>query len=266
MKIFTFDRCIEIYITNECNLTCSDCNRFNNYDFRGHYSWSQNSLAIQQWSQRIDAPLITIIGGEPSLHPELQQWVEGVASAWSHRPVMIQTNGLKPLPEFDWWWTTCKKFPNVGTGIAAHSEKIKTTVLKKWQGQGGHFDAWEFTESAIIDQGDSFRVHNSDPDVAFDCCNLKHCHTIFQGRLYKCPTVALIPEFSKQYKVEMSDDQTLELKQYKFLDWDCPDSELQQFVNDKDSPIAQCSICPSANTLNTVNFDPKRKTRSRISC
>jgi hypothetical protein len=29
----------EFYITHVCNLNCPDCNRFNNYAFKGHQRW-----------------------------------------------------------------------------------------------------------------------------------------------------------------------------------------------------------------------------------
>jgi hypothetical protein len=264
MSKITFNLNIEIYITNECNLTCSNCNRFNNYNFKGHYSWEDSAYAIQQWSQRIDAPLITIIGGEPSLHPELQQWVEGVAKLWPDRTVMVQTNGLIPVIQFPWWNSSTRKFPNIGTGIAAHSEKLKNKLINKWQGRGGHFDAWQFNDCAIVDRGDYFDIHDNDPGEAFDCCNLKHCHTIFQGRLYKCPTMALLPEFSKQYSVNFSEKQRQLLDSYKSLTHDCSDQDLRDFFTDKDSAISQCSFCTDTDNLSIVNFDSARKKHKRI--
>jgi hypothetical protein len=264
MSKITFNLNIEIYITNECNLTCSNCNRFNNYNFKGHYSWKDSAYAIQQWSQRIDAPMITIIGGEPSLHPELPQWTEGVATAWPDRPVMIQTNGLKPIIEMPWWNELTKKFKNIGCGVAVHSPAMKDKLKKSWNNSGGHFDAWQFNDCAIVDCGDYFNIHDNDPEKAFDCCNLKHCHTIFQGRLYKCSTMALLPEFSKQYLVNFSEQQRQLLDSYKSLTHDCSDQDLRDFFTDRDSAIPQCSFCTDTDNVNIVNFDSARKKHKRI--
>ena len=33
----------EFYITNVCNLNCTECNRFNNYHFSGHQRWDDYS-------------------------------------------------------------------------------------------------------------------------------------------------------------------------------------------------------------------------------
>jgi len=263
MNQYSLKLCIEIYITNECNLTCSNCNRYNNYDFQGHYYWQDNADAINAWSKRITAPLITIIGGEPSLHPKLEEWVEGVALAWPDRPIMIQTNGLKPLINTLWWFELRKRFPNIGCGIAVHSPKMKNNLKKSWQEKGGQFDAWMFDECAIIDRGNSFDTHNSDPEQAFNHCGMKHSHTLLHGRLHKCPMVAVLPEFRKQYQVNLLDSQEILLNQYQPLDYTCSDQELEQFIKDADTAIPQCNICPESQEKIMVNFDINRKNHIR---
>ena len=85
---------IEFYITNVCNLTCRDCNRFNNYDFRGWQSWADHADLYEIWAQHIRLQRITIMGGEPLLNPTLPDWVEGINRLWGRR-VQILTNGTR---------------------------------------------------------------------------------------------------------------------------------------------------------------------------
>lgn len=43
---------MEFYITNVCNLTCTGCNRFNNYKFKGFQRWTEdkhNRLQGPSW-------------------------------------------------------------------------------------------------------------------------------------------------------------------------------------------------------------------------
>jgi hypothetical protein len=259
MTQFSLQLCIEIYITNECNLTCSKCNRYNNYDFQGHYSWKDSQEAINAWAKRITAPMITIIGGEPSLHPELQQWTEGVAAAWPDRNVMIQTNGLKPLVDLPWWNQATSQYTNIGTGIAVHSQKMQNKLQMSIEKSNPHFEAWMFDECAIIEQGNSFRTHNSDPEDAFSYCGMKHSHTILHGKLHKCPMVAVLPEFRKQYQVDLLDGQEQLLNEYQPLDYNCSNEELEQFVTSANDSIPQCRLCPGPTERTLVNFDPTRK-------
>lgn len=259
MRRFNIKSCIEIYIINECNLTCKACNRYNNYDFRGYYTWEGNRDTIRDWSQRITAPLVTLIGGEPSLHPELELWAEGVAAAWPDSRVMIQTNGIKPVIELPWWGEVKKNHKNLGAGIAIHSEQMADKIQEKWQNIGGKFDAHMFTPCTLIEGHEGFRVHDSEPAAAWEACGMKHSHTILDGRLYRCPMVAVLPEFRKQFRVNLTAEQESLLYSYESLGSDCSDDELEEFISSVDTSMPQCSLCPDDATTFKVDFDPARK-------
>ena len=77
----TIDK-IEFYITNVCNLTCSGCNRYNNYKFAGWQNYDDYADIIQQWSKKINLIKPVILGGEPLLNPTINKWVEGLRAAW----------------------------------------------------------------------------------------------------------------------------------------------------------------------------------------
>ena len=263
--MITFEPVIEIYITHECNLTCSNCNRYNNYNFSGHFYWDQQKDLLSAWSKRITAPLITLIGGEPSLHPEIGKWLMNVSELWPNSNIMIQTNGVKRIP------TVMEDFPAIsresngrlGQGIAVHSidfyPKFRQFVKDKTM-----FDATEFSECALVDKGSHFEVHDSNPDFAYESCTMKVSHTLFNGLLYKCPMVAILPEFRKQYDVRLTDKQEELLSSYKPLHPSCSDEELDAFVDMTRVSIPQCNLCPEQYKTSTVKFNPSLKKRKKL--
>ena len=85
---------IEFYINNVCNLTCSNCNRFNNHEFRGWQNWADYAHVYEQWAQHIRLQRITIMGGEPLLNPSVCDWINGINRIWK-KPVQILTNGTR---------------------------------------------------------------------------------------------------------------------------------------------------------------------------
>ncbi len=259
-SLLYIDSCIEFYITNECNLTCSGCNRYNNYNFTGHYRWEHSAQAVEIWSQRITARLITIIGGEPAAHPDLDQWVHGLCTAWPDVPVLIQTNGTVPIDRQRY-----SQYPNLGFGVAVHSASLERGLKKRWD-DIARFDATEFTDIALKDHGPevAFTVHDSDPRAAFECCAMRLSHTMLDGRLYRCPMVAVLPEFRKQYAVDLAPHQEQLLSGYQSLAADCSDDELKEFINSRHTAMPQCCLCPESYTLHQVTFDPDRKKRSKI--
>lgn len=91
---YRFDSKVEFYITNVCNLTCDNCNRFNNFNFKGHQQWSDLADIYDRWSRLIELKSIVLMGGEPLLNPSLKQWIVGLANTFNC-DVQILTNGLQ---------------------------------------------------------------------------------------------------------------------------------------------------------------------------
>ena len=85
----------EIYITNVCNLNCTNCNRFNNFNFTGHQRWDDYAEIYQRWAQLIDVKTIGVIGGEPMLNPDFPIWIDQVLALWTNSKVRVITNGTQ---------------------------------------------------------------------------------------------------------------------------------------------------------------------------
>jgi hypothetical protein len=90
---YIFENSVEFYITNICNLTCENCNRFNNHKFSGWQRWTDYADIYQQWSEYIKLKNIVILGGEPLLNPTITDWITGLSKVFKS-PVQVLTNGL----------------------------------------------------------------------------------------------------------------------------------------------------------------------------
>ena len=106
----------------------------------------------------------------------------------------------------------------------------------------------------------TFHVYNSDPVVAHEVCPSKNCTHLIRGKMYKCHNVALLPEFSQQFYVDISkEDQTL-LDSYQPLTADKSVAEMQQFIDRLTGYIDQCKLCPSEHKrtrIKSSNVKPK---------
>jgi organic radical activating enzyme len=85
---------IEFYITNVCNLNCTNCNRFNDYNFSGHQLWKDYEADYTEWAKHVRLQRITILGGEPLLNPSLLEWIDGINRLWGKR-VTVLTNATR---------------------------------------------------------------------------------------------------------------------------------------------------------------------------
>jgi organic radical activating enzyme len=238
---------VEFYITNVCNLTCRGCNRFNNYSFKGHQYWDDFSAEYKNWSQRVDIKNITIIGGEPTLNPDLESWAQNLRSLWPNSNIMVQSNGTYIQNNFFDFW---KKY-QVGFAISLHDLTTAEDIITTWKDSiGDYYDiflkGFVFHQAAVTKKGKVYTVHNSDAQHAFNCCDMKYDHTMFKGKLYKCPTTAILPEFDRQYKLTMTEEQQEIFQSYTPLESSCSEQQLQDFILQKDNAIDYCRFCPSS--------------------
>lgn len=73
-----------------CNLRCAGCGRVREY--QGVMERRLSAEAALAVAERVGAPVVSVSGGEPLLHPEIAEIVRGLAS--QRRWVFLCTNGL----------------------------------------------------------------------------------------------------------------------------------------------------------------------------
>ena len=278
---------LEFYITNVCNLTCSNCNRYNNYKFSGHWRWADAEPVLAQWAKKIQIRQLVILGGEPLLNPDIIQWITGLSRLWPKsdgpKGVQILTNGtrLDLIPGLyesllDGAWI----------GVSMHSlehqerlfSKIRNFLKHPIQETSGTNDkissfrhfvdvnkkniyVWNnsvFGTSNIIQQAnDTFGLYNSNPEVAHENCSFrryKNYHMI-HGKIYKCGPVALMSEFDEQYPFDISEeDRALLHAPNRGLAVDEFDQRGPEFLSNIDRVIPQCKFCPESYEYQPITF------------
>ena len=85
---------VEFYINHTCNLTCANCNRFNNHNFVGWQRFSDQEAELEKWAKHIKIKKIVIMGGEPLLNPSLVDWINGLNRLFGPN-IQILTNGTR---------------------------------------------------------------------------------------------------------------------------------------------------------------------------
>jgi organic radical activating enzyme len=275
----------EIYITNVCNYSCTHCQSLNNFSFKGHQRWKDYEVEYRSLSDKIDIDQIQIIGGEPTLNPEFEKWVNGISNLWPNSKLQIATNGTRLdkitkeiyqvlLKHKGTLWITChdiqlydgfldfsKTFlKNIVSDNYDPSAKLKTRTLIDENNVEVILD-WtqSFVPSAIdvLDNQSLVMKYNSNPIQAHEICGFKTCHQINKGKLYKCPLVSVLPDFLDQFDVTMSAGDKSLAYSYQPL---ASDGNVSEFVNSINDPIPQCKFCPIEYTKhNFVGTEKKIK-------
>jgi hypothetical protein len=261
----------EFYIINVCNLACSGCNRFNNYNFTGYQRWGDYADVYKQWAEQVDIGSIGILGGEPLLNPTFLEWVQGINQLWPNKKIRIISNGFRLDRHAD-LYPILEQHRNIELWVGIHNKQHKLEIIQKVRdfGQAPHTvtfntdnpyqqymtitDArgvrikieynWWFHQGAIIKQDAALTLHQSDVVKAHDICHMKTCHHFIRGELYKCGVAAVLPEFDQQHPLTLSTEDRDLMLSYRPLRITDDAVVKQQFVSNLDQPIDQCRFCP----------------------
>ncbi len=271
-KIVVNDYPLAIITNNTCNLTCSNCGSINNYNFNGVSRWNTLKHYYEKWSEIIEFSEIDILGGEPFLNPDLEQWAMGIKTLWPTAWLSIGTNGT--LLKLDKNIKLCRRLIDAGIIIKVschsrdHYREIENSFWKIFQGlditeQEDFSDNAEskrrflkdgkviaeihevyyffpnFTKEVkngiiYLDQGDQEASHNN-------CIYSTSTFAIQDGLFYKCPLVYTYAQGKKQFNYEPYARALLE--QYKACSpYDSQEKILDFFANLTKS-IPQCQLC-----------------------
>jgi organic radical activating enzyme len=287
----------EFYITNVCDLSCPDCNRFNNYAFKGHHYWDNNKEAYSNWSKIVDIGTIGIIGGEPLLNPDIFKWIDGLVNLWPKSKIIIVTNGTRLNQLSNLYDKLLKYKGKVTLEISHHNPSTWVDALKNlelfleqdikkeikidkaWNEclteeysvgdyrytdcnniQARMLPSWQFGDSSLKYQNSEFTLHESNPEEAFKICIMKNCHHFMDGKLYKCAPIAVIPKFMEQYQVTVTENQKDLIDTYAPAEYNWSFEKLDKFMDNliTKSHIPQCSLCSSNPKVKTITASTKK--------
>lgn len=279
---------LSIYVTHNCGLSCNLCASYNNYTVKGHYDWNTAKQRLDKWGELLEIRQITIIGGEPFLHPDIDTWVKGTVNSFKDcKDIRVFTGltGDKLLK----YQTIIKEWFNMGvvTQISVHdpkdwelsietAEKILGDIeYKKVTGVDNCsfvfkkveyfikdklvftvYEQWDFFPHSQKEVKDGkIYMHDNDPELAHSKCHAKSCHYIVDGYLYKCVLTGISKMILEQLPV--GDREQSLLSQVEPID---------PFVtNDFDfsSAIPQCSLC-SIQTEKLIPIYPLSTKKPRL--
>ncbi len=279
---------LSIYVTHNCGLSCNLCASYNNYVVKGHYDWDSAEERLKKWGDLLEIRQITIIGGEPFLHPDIDRWVVGTVEAFKHcNDIRVFTGltGDKLLRHKD----LIRKWFDMGvvTQISVHDPEdwelsIETAQtifgdLEYKKVSGMDYCSFEFKKVeyfykdrlvfSIYEQWDFFPhsqkeirdgkiyMHENDPELAHSKCHAKSCHYIVDGYLYKCVLTGIANMLLEQ--LPLGDREHALLSQVKPIDpFDTIDFDFS-------SAIPQCTLC-SVQTDKLIPIYPLSTKKPRL--
>jgi hypothetical protein len=273
---------VETMITQVCNLSCTGCTNYSDLQHTGYIPWIQGKAWLESWLERVDIPDFGILGGEPTVSPEVNDWIFGLRELMPAAQIRFTTNGLLLNKKFD----IVKHLAEIGNcvfKIAVHQPNPELeTIIQRI------FDSYDW--EPVVEYGvaryktaNNFRFHVKRPDIfwktfkgsyenmqphtsnpaeAFDICCQQTCPLMYNGRIYKCSTSGLLAETLERFNNPNS--QQWEQYLQTGIGSDCSELELTTFLENFGKSANVCGMCPTSADVGSKIIHLENVTKRKI--
>jgi organic radical activating enzyme len=262
---------LEVITITKCNLNCIGCFSFSDYDIREELDWTDIKASLAKCLTRVSPGSISLFGGEPTMLSNLPDIIRDVRAMAPDAMIQVITNGTYIRKRLD----ILEALHEVGHSLLtfsmhepekSYTNKVKDFLLSqfKWATAAHDSTVLETSNKFYLDfrtdimfsktfQGDYINAHpfDSNPDEAFKICPFHNSFQLYNGQLYKCNPLALLPKMLSDWGLENNTEWQPYLN-YMPLSLDSTDKELVQFVNTMNNSVPQCRMCPSATSLDGI--------------
>jgi hypothetical protein len=245
---------LEMHLAHSCNLRCESCSHYSNYGFRGIISLSLGGAWLRSWAARIEPLGFSFLGGEPLLNGEVPGYLRLARHCWPRTELRLVTNGLLLTRWGPTLWASLSETCTLLT-VSVHSrnpdyQRRLAAILKLVRANADRYGFhWEARNSVIgwyrLYRGagpDMVPFNDGNPSASWRACQNKHCVTLQDNALWKCPPAAHLPRVAARFCLEHKVGWSVPLR-YKPLAIDASDNEIRRFFAQREEPI--CGMCPA---------------------
>lgn len=200
---------LEFHITHQCNLHCDGCANYRNYGFKDEMKFDDHKEYLRLWSRRIYPQSFRLLGGEPSLHENMLDYIILAHSLWPAASRSLVTNGA--------FLHRHKELENVlratGTSLHLSFHSNDPKYLDWLRPIVAHIKAFQGVEVSCGDYRKFKRLYrgvgaammpyaDNAPVQSFSNCVGYACKNLGNGRLWKCPAIMGLRDVLKRFGIE----------------------------------------------------------------
>ncbi|MCZ7646859.1 MAG: radical SAM protein [Planctomycetota bacterium] len=243
---------LEIHVAHACNLACESCTHFSNQGHKGLVSLEEAEAWMAPWSRRLAPRSLSLLGGEPTLHPRLGDWLRLARRHFPEAVLRIVTNGFfldrhPDLPRVMLEVGNARLFVSVHHHAPEYMARVQPMLdlALEWRDSLGirvnFYPSSAWWQRTYKDRGGALEpFDDGDPRASWSHCLSREARQLFEGRLYKCSPLAYLKLEDRHRKLSPAWAPYLA---YRPLEPDCPDAELEAFLALQEEPF--CGMCPA---------------------
>ena len=247
---------VDVMTVSHCNLKCFHCNHFGSIADKWCYNTEQIKNDFKRLAEISESKIkiITLLGGEPLLHPDISKIIGYVREYFPNTVIDILTNGtLLDSMDEQFWQTAADTRAHIAPSfydvpinwdsVYNKAQKYNALITRDEDLEGKMFSFEEIINRQNASKEKSFEKISLDPKgeqsilTSVKSCDLRAIvPTLKDGKLYPCYLPSVIGAFNKKF------NQNLEVSDYDYIDIFKVDN-LNSLTSALDRPILFCKYC-----------------------
>lgn len=245
----------EIHLVEHCNLNCQSCDNFSAIAEEEYVDEEIFKKEMQRMADISNVEYIRLLGGEPLLHPNLNNLLKIARECFPKPFLLLTTNAILLDKMSEEFWKTCHDNEIVieYTWYPINIDRAKHLELAKKYG----VSLMPF-ENKIVNSKVSHRNPVNDkkdqPIENYHRCYQKgRCMSLKDGKLYPCTCIPNVYHFNKFFNknLEVTDKDYIDIYTHTI-------DEIEKFL---DNPVPFCAYC---NLNNRTNGKPWAVTQRKL--
>ena len=194
---------IEYYVTLHCNLKCANCSVGSPFIDEWYSDYNSFVKDVEQLSKYMHVGIFRIIGGEPTLNPDIIKYLKYIKQSSIANKTAVATNGINLIAQPKEFWEYCDI---INLSIYENTNVNYDKILNFLDSNGYQYNIVTDTGTLKIskiatkipinnpDRRKEFRVLDQyteqspeESQKVYNDCDMHHwCHTFKDGKYYRC--------------------------------------------------------------------------------
>jgi MoaA/NifB/PqqE/SkfB family radical SAM enzyme len=193
---------LDVHLTDHCNLNCRSCEHYSSISkpvFTDLSTFEADLTRLAGLFEGIDQ--VYLLGGEPLLHPQVEEFVRVARKHLPGTRICLMTNGVLVPKMGDSFWGAlhetetillCDQYPGVADVEAITALGAEHGVVVEFVQATEQFFRAPIDLSGTCDPQESF----------VRCTGVSNCATIKDGRMYPCAHIAYADILRERFDIE----------------------------------------------------------------
>ncbi len=245
---------LEMDLAFACDLHCRGCTHYSNYSLKGHVPFREGGAWLRAWATRLMPETFSMLGGEPTLNPDLADYLRLAQRLWPTARRILISNGLGFARHPGLFETIAETGTRLDVSVHSHSDHVyldrfnrALVTIEEARLRLGFDMVLRTAEHTFYrtyrGEGPAMRPYqDGDPLQSWTTCTEKFCRTIHEGKLWKCPPLAFLGKVADRFGLRAVGAWQPYLA-YRPLAVDASEAELRAFHAANEEPA--CSMCPA---------------------